>query len=110
MGVREEPVITDNKSHLDYTCITFKPDLKRFGMDRLDEDIIALMTKRVYDLAGVTPASVKVKLNEKAIDIKNFVSYADLYLQTKDNAELPKIIERTPSSDRWEVICSLSDG
>lgn len=79
-------------------------------MDRLDDDIIALMTKRVYDLAGVTPASVKVKLNDKAIDIKNFVSYADLYLQTKDNAELPKIIEKTPSSDRWEVICSLSDG
>jgi hypothetical protein len=36
MGVREEPVITENKNHLDYTCITFKPDLKRFGMDRLD--------------------------------------------------------------------------
>ena len=64
MGVREEPVITDNKSKSDYTCITFKPDLKRFGMERLDDDIIALMTKRVYDLAGVTPASVKVKLNE----------------------------------------------
>ena len=110
MGVREEPVITENKSQLDYTCITFKPDLRRFGMERLDDDIIALMTKRVYDLAGVTPASVKVKLNDKAIDIKNFVSYADLYLQTKDNAELPKIIEKTPSSDRWEVICSLSDG
>jgi DNA topoisomerase-2 len=76
----------------------------------LDDDIIALMTKRVYDLAGVTPASVKVKLNDKAIDIKNFDKYADLYLQTRENAELPKIIEKSPSSDRWEVICSLSDG
>ena len=38
------------------------------------------MTKRVYDMAGVTPASVKVKLNDKFIDIKNFEKYADLYL------------------------------
>jgi DNA topoisomerase-2 len=27
MGVREEPVITDNKDGKDFTCITFKPDL-----------------------------------------------------------------------------------
>ena len=110
MGVREEPVITDNKDNKDYTCITFKPDLKRFGMEVLDDDIIALMTKRAYDLAGVTPASVKVKLNDQQIDVKNFVSYADFYLQTKENSELPKIVEKSPSSDRWEVICSLSDG
>ena len=110
MGVREEPAISDNKDGKDYTCITFKPDLKRFGMEKLNDDIIALMTKRVYDLAGVTPASVRVKLNDKFIDIKNFEKYADLYLQTRENAELPKIIEKSPSSDRWEVISSLSDG
>lgn len=42
------------------------------------------MTKRVYDLAGVTPASVKVKLNGKSIDIKNFNSYCDLYLKNDE--------------------------
>jgi hypothetical protein len=30
----------------------------------LDEDIIALMSKRVYDMAGVLP-KVKVSLNER---------------------------------------------
>ena len=109
MGVREEPVIKDNKDGKDFTSITFKPDLQRFGMSKLDEDIVSLMTKRAYDMAGCTPASVKVKLNGKLIDIKNFNSYVDLYLQTQENKELPKIVEK-PTSDRWEVICSLSDG
>ena len=49
-------------------------------MTNLDDDIVALMTKRVYDLAGVTEAKVRVKLNGKNIDCKNFVQYADYYL------------------------------
>lgn len=49
-------------------------------MNNLDDDIVSLMTKRVYDLAGVTPSNVKVKLNGKNIDVKNFNSYVDLYL------------------------------
>lgn len=109
MGIREEPIIKDNPDGKDFTCITFKPDLRRFGMEKLDDDIVSLMTKRVYDLAGTTPATVKVKLNGKLIDVKNFNSYVDLYLQTSENKELPKIIEKT-QNDRWEVICSHSDG
>lgn len=31
----------------DYTCVTFEPDLKRFGMKELDESIVSLMQKRV---------------------------------------------------------------
>ena len=110
MGDRGEPKMVPNPDGKDYTCVTFRPDLKRFGMDHLDADIVALMTKRVYDMAGVTPAGVKVKLNGKVLDVKNFHAYADLYLQTVENQELPKIIEKTPSSDRWEIVCSISDG
>jgi DNA topoisomerase-2 len=109
MMTREEPIITENKGMLEYTMITFEPDLHRFSMKDLNEDIVSLMTKRVYDLAGITPANVKVYLNKKQIDVKNFNSYVDLYLQSEENKELPKIIEKC-SSDRWEVICSLSDG
>jgi DNA topoisomerase II len=109
MSERDEPKIVPNPEGKDYTCVTFKPDLRRFGMDKLDDDIVALMTKRVYDMAGCTPAAVRVKLNGKVIDIKNFISYVDLYLETVENKELPKIIEK-PASDRWEVVCSMSDG
>jgi DNA topoisomerase-2 len=111
MSIREEPVITENKKGEDYTCITFYPDLTRFGMERLDEDIISLLTKRVYDLAGVTPSTVKVRLNEKLINIQNFNTYCDLYLKCDDTRELPKIIEKpADTNSRWEIIASLSDG
>ncbi len=79
-------------------------------MQNLDEDMVSLMTKRVYDIAGVTPATVKVKLNGKSIDIKNFNSYVDFYLKTDDTNNLPKIIEKSIDNGRWEVIASLSDG
>lgn len=68
------------------------------------------MTKRVYDLAGCTPAKVRVKLNGKIIDIKSFSNYCDLYLKNDETKELPKIIEKTEQGSRWEVIASLSDG
>ena len=71
--------------------------------------MVSLMTKRVYDLAGVTPASVSVRLNGKKIDIKNFLTYVDLYLKNDETKQLPKIIEKDPNP-RWEVIASLSDG
>jgi len=111
MSIREEPIIKPiAKGDEDFTCITFYPDLKRFNMPNLDEDIVSLMTKRVYDMAGVTPASVKVTINGKKIEIKNFNIYCDLYLKTDDTKELPKILEKPDPNGRWEIIASLSDG
>jgi DNA topoisomerase-2 len=78
-------------------------------MTHLDKDIISIMYKRVYDLAGVTPADVRVKLNGKSVDVKNFMTYVDLYLKCEDTKLLPKIIEKG-DHDRWEVVASLSDG
>ena len=77
-------------------------------MTHLEDDIVALMTKRVYDLAGVTDSKVKVKLNGKVVPVRNFSEYTSLYLKNDETKELPKIAEK--KSDRWEVICSLSDG
>lgn len=49
----------------DYVSVTFFPCFKLFHMPNgLDDDIIALMSKRVYDMAGILP-KVKVSLNEK---------------------------------------------
>ncbi len=48
------------KSGEDYTKITFKPDFGKFKMDGFDDDTIALLTRRVYDLAGCTDRSLKV--------------------------------------------------
>lgn len=72
MSAKDNPYIGVNESNVDFTKVSFKPDLKKFNMTHLDEDIVALMTKRVYDLAGVTDAKVKVKLNGRTIPTKNF--------------------------------------
>lgn len=79
-------------------------------MERLDDDIVSLFTKRAYDLAGVTDKKVSVFLNGSKIDIKDFEAYCDFYLTNEESKreELPKIIEK--KTDRWQVIASLSDG
>ena len=44
----------------EFTEVSYKPDLRLFKMTEFDEDIVALMMKRVYDMAGVTDSSLKV--------------------------------------------------
>ena len=60
MTQKGEPQIGDAGDGADWTAITFTPDLARFGMEALDEDTVALMRKRVYDVAGLLGKTVKV--------------------------------------------------
>ena len=50
--------------------MTFKPDLAKFGMTELEADTVALMRKRVYDMAGILGKGVKV--HAAALDMKLF--------------------------------------
>lgn len=52
----------------DYTCVTFQPDLSKFKMTILDKDIVALMSRRAYDIAGSTK-DVKVFLNGQRLPV-----------------------------------------
>ena len=80
MSVAGKPQITTSKSKKEYTKVTFIPDYERFGMaDGLDEDTIALLKKRVFDIAGVTDKSVKVSLNGNLLPVHTFEKYIDLY-------------------------------
>lgn len=91
MKRKDEPIITDLKRAEDYTCVRFQPDLKLFGMDKLTDDTIALFTKRAYDMAGVTNKKVRVEVNGKRLDIKDFTSYVDLYLKNEEGQENPTV-------------------
>ena len=63
---KEEPVITPvEKNSESYTKITFVPDFKRFGLKNLTDDMVGLLKRRVYDLAGTTNSNVNVWLNGK---------------------------------------------
>jgi len=104
MRKKEEPKITTYSGKSDYTCITFYPELSRFGMDHMDDDLIALLTKRVYDVAGCN-SSLKVSLNGKDLGIKSFEKYISLYFDQEGETS-PVYYEKV--SDRWEVAVTLS--
>ena len=109
MKDKEEPVVSKAPTgKSDFTCVTFKPDLKRFKMSHLDDDIVALMSKRVYDMAGVSPRDLKVYLNKSRLPVRCFEEYVGLYKTTKAGEEAPFLFERV--NDRWEVCVSLSEG
>lgn len=107
MTTIEPPKITACKASENWTSVTFKPDLAKFGMTHLEPDTVALMRRRVYDLAGVLGKSVKVYLNDLRLPIKQFQDYVDLYLGPKENG-VPRIYERV--NERWELCISPTDG
>ncbi|MEQ2218283.1 DNA topoisomerase 2-beta [Xenoophorus captivus] len=93
----------------DFTCVTFQPDLAKFKMEKLDKDIVALLTRRAYDVAG-SCRGVKVSLNGKKLPVNGFRSYVDLYVKDKlDETGVPlKVINETVN-DRWEVCLTMSE-
>ena len=108
LKVTEPEIKKYNKE--DFTCITFQPDLQKFKMDKLDNDIISLFIKRVYDMSGVTPKSVNVYYNEEKINIRNFQDYIGMYTNAiKDEDEEDEIIYYEQPNERWEIGMSLSE-
>ncbi|KAG0090216.1 DNA topoisomerase 2 [Podila epicladia] len=106
MSVTGKPKITNMKKPDEYTKISFKPDMARFNMEGIDDDLEALLKKRTYDMAGCVKG-VKVFLNGERIKIKSFKEYIDMYMP--EGEERPKLIFDSPN-DRWEIACVPSDG
>jgi len=118
MGNCGKAKITKNPKNEEWTRITFRPDLKRFGMDKIDEDTAGLLRKRVYDMAG-TVKDIKVFLNDERLKIKNFKQYVEMYInsvkaeaaETSGGAAQPKpVIIHEQIGTRWEVAFAVSDG
>ncbi len=101
---KKHPLNIEPYSGGDFTQVIFTPDYKRFDLEGLTPDIIALFKKRVYDLAGVLKGKVTIYLNDELIPIKNFEDYIDMYLA---DSEQMKLIYQ---NKRWEVIVSASEG
>ncbi|KAI8042943.1 hypothetical protein M5D96_004267 [Drosophila gunungcola] len=93
----------------DFTRITFSPDLAKFKMERLDEDIVALMSRRAYDVAA-SSKGVSVFLNGTKLTVRNFKDYIDLHVKSTDEDCGPPIkIVHEVANERWEVACCPSD-
>ncbi|KAL3990740.1 DNA gyrase/topoisomerase IV subunit A family protein [Acanthocheilonema viteae] len=108
MSKDEEPKIMDS-SRDDFTRVIFKPDLAKFKMTKLDDDIVALMCRRAYDIAGSTNG-VKVFLNNRQIPVQGFKQYVEQYVKhsVDSNGEAYKVIYESVNP-RWEVALTVSD-
>lgn len=82
MSKKSVPNITKCKDGENWTKVTFKPDLAKFNMTMLEDDVVVLMKRRVVDLAGTLGKTVKVELNGKRVPVKSFADYVNLYLQS----------------------------
>jgi DNA topoisomerase-2 len=103
LNVIEKPQITKCKNK-PYTSVSFKPDYKRLKIDGLTPDFIALLKRRVYDIAATTDKSIKVKYNANSIEVKTFMNYIDLYIGLKSEKE--RIYEE--ANERWEYAVCLA--
>lgn len=88
------------------TSITFIPDLERFGMSALSDDMINLFKKRIYDIACNTHSNITVYYNDEKIPIKKFEDYIKLYIL--DDCE-KKIIVDEDTNQRWSVGLILNE-
>ena len=103
MSYKGKPTITKvNKNP--YTKISYIPDFKKFNIEGYTDDMVALMTKRVYDIAAWTDNTVNVYLNGKKLDTNSFEKYTNLYLGNKK--ECPRVYEMC--NNRWEIAAALN--
>ena len=63
----------------EYTKITFRPDLARFGMTTVDDDSVSSLKKRVFNIAGTTK-NVKVYLDGEKLKVKHFKQYMEMHI------------------------------
>lgn len=92
----------------DFTKIIFSPDLTKFKMDKLTDDIVGIMSRRAFDIAAST-RGVKVFLNGKKLPVNSFKDYIDLYIKDKeDDVGRPLKVVYENCSERWEVAITLS--
>ena len=108
MAIAGDIKITDAAKE-DFTRVTFYPDLAKFNMEKLDQDIVALMSRRAYDIAG-TAKGVRVYLNGQRLPIKGFKDYVDQYLKGKtDEVGNPLTCQFESCGPRWEIAVALSE-
>jgi DNA topoisomerase-2 len=110
MSKASEPKVEDHSGE-DFTKVTFQPDLEKFGMTVLDEDMVAILSRRAFDIAAST-RGVKVFLNGKRLPVKCFKDYVELFTKGRqDDSGNPLKVVYDQCGPRWEVaICVSAQG
>lgn len=104
MRERDAPVI--KKSKLKFTQITYTPDYEKFGLKGLDKSHLAMIHKRVIDIAGCNP-KIKVYFNDELINFKSFEDYIKLYKSDyyyESSKDMSWSIGIAPTDDGYQQI------
>jgi DNA topoisomerase-2 len=80
MSTKGKCKVTSLKSTKGFTCITYKVDFEKFGVDKYTDDDIGLMRKKCIDAAMIT--GKKVIFNGEVLKVKNLTSYVNDYYTT----------------------------
>ena len=104
MSIIGKPSVSSNYNKKGYTKITFKPDLERFGITKLTDDMVNLMKRRTYDIAACTDSNVSVYFNDNLVEYKTFEKYVDMYIGSKSDTQ--RAFETC--NERWEVAATIS--
>jgi len=73
-----KPTTYPLKRKRNYTKILFKPDLERFGVTEISDDMLSAMKKRCIDLAALNN-KLEISFNNKIFKFDSFESYCNLY-------------------------------
>lgn len=102
-----------NKDELEYTKISFVPDLSKLTGDLrrsiIPDEEYHLMKRRVVDIAGCADGKLTVTLNGEPIGLSSFQDYVNLYRQLPGaSAKLPPTLHHKINT-RWEIVVGLSE-
>jgi DNA topoisomerase-2 len=97
-----QPKITSGKGKASYTRVSFIPDLKKFGLKKIDDDMVALLKKRTYDIAMNSGSNVS--FNGEKITTNSFQKYVDAYFPNEE--DVTKVYDM--SNKRWKI-CVVYD-
>jgi DNA topoisomerase-2 len=95
MKEKTEPEVTPY-TEKSYTRITFVLDFEKFKVEGLDDDFIALIKRRAYDIASCTHKHTTVSFNGEEITVKDFKDYVNLYIDDEE------VIYKEVNED-WQV-------
>lgn len=106
MSIRSAPDITPLPAGAtDYTTVRFTPDLGRFNLKTLPDDMLAVFRRRVYE-AAATAAPAAVELNGERVPIASLADLANLYAGRQMPAK--DFHSFATKNGRWKVGACIS--
>ncbi len=88
-----------------FTCIEFQPDLSRFGLTNITDDVYSIFEKIVYDTAmTVSLNGVKTYFNDKLIEMESVKDYVKLYFE-----QIPEENMMLKSEDCRVFVCPCDE-